>query len=116
VENVISGPALERFYFEQTGKSLSLKNILANTTADAAAAATLKRLISFFGKAIAVVINILDPDVIVLGGGVGNTPELYTLGVAEARKYLFNNRIDTLLLRPSLGDSAGVFGAAMLWK
>lgn len=116
VENVISGPALEKFYAGLSGKSLPLKNILAQTATDPAAEATLDRLVKFFGKAIAVVINILDPNAIVLGGGVGNTPELYTLGVQEAKNHLFNHRIDTLFLRPSLGDSAGVFGAAMLWR
>lgn len=72
------------------------------------------RLIHFFGKAVAVVINIMDPDAIVIGGGVGNIDRLYTDGVAEARKYLFNTRIDTVFLKPVLGDSAGVFGAALL--
>ncbi len=116
VEKIISGPALEAYYKSLSGNQLPLKDILARTATDSAAAETLNRLVSFFGKAIAVVINILDPDAIVLGGGVGNTPELYTLGVEEARKYIFNNRIDTRFLKPSLGDSAGVFGAAMLWQ
>ena len=52
--------------------------------------------------------------VIVLGGGVGNIDELYTKGVEEAKKYVFNNRLDTVFLKPQLGDSAGVFGAALL--
>ncbi len=59
-------------------------------------------------------INILDPDVIVLGGGLGNIDVLYTEGVNEIKKYIFNTRLDTIFLKPELGDSAGVFGAAML--
>lgn len=116
VENVISGPALERFYEKESGKKLPLKEIvsLANAGTNPVAIATMDRLIHFFGKAIAVVINIIDPDVIIIGGGVGNTDRLYTDGVQEALKHLFNLRIDTIFLKPKLGDSAGVFGAALL--
>jgi predicted NBD/HSP70 family sugar kinase len=74
----------------------------------------MKHLIHYFGKAIAVVINILDPDVVVIGGGVGNLDQLYQEGVAEAAKHIFNTRIDTVFVKPKLGDSAGVFGAALL--
>lgn len=116
VEKIISGPALEEFYFQKTGRKAFLKEVLLNCQQDQAARETRDRLVCFFGKAIAVVINILDPAVIVLGGGVGSTPELYTEGLLEARKHLFNDRIDTQFIKPSLGDSAGVFGAAMLWK
>jgi predicted NBD/HSP70 family sugar kinase len=75
---------------------------------------TINRLIQNFGKAISVVINIVDPDVIVLGGGVGNIDLLYTQGVEEVKKHVFNTRLDTVFLKPKLGDSAGVFGAAFL--
>lgn len=116
VETVISGPALEKFYEKRTMRHLPLRDIVAAAERgdDEAAVQTMNRLIHFFGKAIAVVINIMDPDAIVLGGGVGNIDRLYTDGVAEARKYLFNTRIDTVFLKPELGDSAGVFGAALL--
>ncbi len=88
--------------------------VLAETQQDPAAQQTMDRLIHFFGKAMAVVINIMDPDAVVLGGGVGNIDRLYTDGKAEVQKHLFNHRIDTVFLRPKLGDSAGVFGAALL--
>jgi predicted NBD/HSP70 family sugar kinase len=116
VENVISGPALEKYYQGLTGTKRPLQEIVARseTGEDPAARQTLDRLIHFFGKAMAVVINIMDPDAVVLGGGVGNIERLYTDGPAEVQKHLFNHRIDTLFLRPKLGDSAGVFGAAML--
>ena len=62
----------------------------------------------------AVVINILDPDAIMLGGGVGNIDLLYTKGVEEVKKHVFNPELNTTFLKPKLGDSAGVFGAAFL--
>ena len=113
-EMVFSGPALERYYTSLTGKKLKLKDIMSNLATDESAMATKNHLISSFGKAIASIINVLDPDAIVLGGGVGNIQELYTEGVAEAAKHIFNKRLDTLFLKPKLGDSAGVFGAALL--
>ena len=116
VEKVISGKNLERYHLETFGVNKKLKDIY-NEHLDGSnpeASHTINRLITFFGKAIAVVINILDPDVIVLGGGVGNIDLLYTDGVEEVKKHLFNTRLDTVFLKPSLGDSAGVFGAACL--
>jgi fructokinase len=116
VENVISGPALEKYYFKETGNKKPLKDIvaLAESKVDPTAQKTMIRLVEFFGKALSVVINILDPDVVVIGGGVGNIDLLYDRGLDSLRKYVFNNRLDTPVVRPLLGDSAGVFGAAFL--
>jgi fructokinase len=116
VETVISGPATERFYQGLTGHALSLKEIVSRfmSGSDDAATATIERLCHFFGNGISVVTNLLDPDVIVVGGGVGNVDALYSLGLQELGKYIFNNRVEVPLLKPSLGDSAGVFGAAAL--
>jgi fructokinase len=116
VEKVISGPALEQYYFNEAGNRKSLKEIvaLAESKVDPAAQNTMIRLVEFFGKALSVVVNILDPDVIVIGGGVGNIDLLYDRGLDSLRKNVFNNRLDTQVVRPSLGDSAGVFGAAFL--
>lgn len=116
VEKIISGTGLENFYEEQTGTRKKLKEIIpaAREGSDPHAVATLDRLIHFFGLGISNVINILDPDVIVLGGGVGNIEELYTRGVEETAKHVFNLRLDTQIVGPKLGDSAGVFGAAFL--
>jgi predicted NBD/HSP70 family sugar kinase len=72
------------------------------------------RLVHFFGKALSVIINILDPDVIVIGGGVGNIDLLYDRGRDAVKQNVFNDRLDTPIVRPMLGDSAGVFGAAFL--
>lgn len=116
VESFISGPALEKFYAQQSGTVRPLPEIVQRHTQgiDTCATATMQRLCHYFGRALATVINILDPEVIVLGGGVGNIELLYTEGVAELRKHIFNHRLETRILRPQLGDSAGVFGAAML--
>jgi len=115
-EKIISGTGLEDFYEQQTGTRKRLKEILpaARNGSDPVAVQTLDRLIHFFGLGISTIINVLDPDVIVLGGGVGNVEELYTRGVEEAAKYVFNPRLDTKIVKPKLGDSAGVFGAAFL--
>lgn len=116
-ENVFSGPALERFYEKQSGEKRSLKEIYERFRegSDEAATATMQRLISSFGKAISYIVNVLDPDVIVFGGGVSNIDLIYTEGKKELEKWIFNNRkVETLFLKPKLGDSAGVFGAAEL--
>lgn len=116
VETILSGKSLERFYEEQTGTFKNLKAIYQDheESTDSVATQTIERLIHYFGKAISTVINILDPDAIMLGGGVGNIDLLYTAGVDEVKKHIFNPRLDTIFLKPTLGDSAGVFGAAFL--
>ncbi|MBS1543255.1 MAG: ROK family protein [Bacteroidetes bacterium] len=116
VEKVLAGPALERYYASITGSKLRLKEIYdLYKKGDENGVKTMKRLTSFFGKAISVIINIVDPDVIVIGGGVGNIDEIYSDGVAEIRKHIFNNGVvETPIVKPVLGDSAGVFGAAYL--
>lgn len=114
VEKILAGPALEKYYHSISGLNKSLKEIVAQKDKDVYAKHTIERLIHFFGLGLSVVVNILDPDVIVLGGGVGNIDALYTEGVESLKKHVFNNRLDTKVLRPSLGDSAGVFGAAFL--
>lgn len=112
VETVISGTALERWYFERSGRKLRLRDIAASDDPDAVA--TIDRLCGCFGKALSSVVNVLDPDAIVLGGGVGNIDALYTRGRESLRDWMFNSRFDAQLVKPELGDSAGVFGAAIL--
>jgi predicted NBD/HSP70 family sugar kinase len=116
VETVISGPALERFYRERTGEPARLEEIVGRAgRGEAAAVATLERLRDKFGEAIAAVINIIDPDAIVIGGGVGNIDALYDDDTRRAvRRHLFNPTLRTEFLKPLLSDSAGVFGAALL--
>jgi len=116
VEQVLAGPSLERYYRQQTGESIRLPEIAQRAEAgEPAAKATLERLRQKFAEAIAVVINILDPDAIVIGGGVGNLGLLYEEATRQAVvEHVFNTEVRTAFLKPILGDSAGVFGAAML--
>jgi len=116
VETVLAGPSLERFYREQTGETVPLPEIVQRAqVGDSQAEATLIRLREKFGEALAVVLNILDPEAIVIGGGVGNLDLLYEEKTREALlRHTFNREVRTRILKPALGDSAGVFGAAML--
>ncbi len=116
VETVLSGTGLQKFYKSQTGNDKSLKDIhqAYKDKSDEQAVATIERLIKYFGIGISTIVNMIDPDVIILGGGVGNIPELYKEGVESVKEYVFNPDLQTAILKPSLGDSAGVFGAALL--
>jgi len=118
VEHVISGPALEQYYLSQSGESKRMPEIMRLYAAksDPAAEATVERMLENFGRAVSTLINVIDPDVIVIGGGLGNIDLLYTEGYDRIRKYIFNSReVFTPIVKPKLGDSAGVFGAAMLF-
>lgn len=116
IETVLSGPALEGYFRERTGRTERLSAIVQLAEKDDRdALATMDRLRGKFGEALATVVNILDPDAIVIGGGVGHIPLLYGQGTRNLiLGNLFNDRFDTPILSPSLGDSAGVLGAAML--
>ena len=115
-ERILAGPGLERFYFEQTNTKLSLKEIVVRhrNQSDPIATLTINRLTTLFAKAISVVINILDPEVVVLGGGVSNIDEIITEAIPKIKDFIFNDEVNTRFLKPKLGDSAGVFGAALL--
>jgi predicted NBD/HSP70 family sugar kinase len=116
VETVISGTFLTRWYAERSDTPRTLAEVIerARVGEDSVAVATMDHLIESFGKALSVVVNIFDPHAIVLGGGVGNVDELYTRGFDSLSRWVFNDGFRGALLRPTLGDSAGVFGAAML--
>lgn len=116
-EQVISGPALERFYARTSGEKKALKEILERheSGSDPFASQTVERLLEFYGQGISSLINVIDPDLIIIGGGVGNIDLLYSEGYEKIKKYIFNKGIVTTpIVKPILGDSAGVFGAALL--
>ena len=113
VETYISGPALEKRWREITGKKESLQSIVQDFS-DEKAKQWREEFLENFGIGLANVIDILDPDVIVLGGGVSNIPFLYDEGKKAVYDNVFSDSIETPILKNSLGDSAGVFGACLL--
>ncbi len=115
IETYLSGPAIERDYASRSGKELRLAEIaeLAKE-GDKIATALLAQRIDTFGRALSVVINVLDPDVIVLGGGVSNLELLYDEGLRAVARWVFNDVVATRIVKNELGDSAGVLGAALL--
>ena len=118
VETILAGPSLEKYYQEQCGKEAKLKDILTSyhNGNDPIARKTMERLICYFGLGLSNIVNILDPDIIVIGGGVGNIDLLYDEGPKAIKKHVFdtNKGFHTIIAKPKLGDSAGVFGAAFL--
>ena len=113
VEAYISGPALEKNWFELSNQNQSLPEIICNT--DHPNFATWKkRFLDNFGLSLSNVIDILDPDMIVLGGGLSNIDFLYDEGKNIVYDKVFSDVIDTPIVKNQLGDSAGVFGACLL--
>ena len=113
VETYISGPSLENRWTKLTGKSQSLPEILSNIDNEIGKKWK-DEFLENFGYGLANVIDILDPDVIVLGGGLSNIDFLYTEGKESVYSKVFSDLVDTPILKNKLGDSAGVFGACML--
>jgi fructokinase len=115
IETFLSGPGIERDHRRAHGEALSAHDIAARAAiGDAACDATLKRYEERLARALAHVINIVDPDVIVLGGGMSNTARLYGNVPTLWSPFIFSDRIATRLLRHCHGDSSGVRGAAWL--
>jgi fructokinase len=115
VETFISGGGLENRYAEKFGVKKSLRDIEKDFYAgEADAVAFMKIFLRHFGRAIANLIDVLDPDVIVLGGGVSKFAALYTDGIAEVGKFVFNDTLETPIVKHQIGDSAGVLGAALV--
>ena len=113
VETYLSGPALEKRWNDLSGKRQTISEILQNS--DESMFATWKNeLLENFALALGNVIDILDPDAIVLGGGLSNIPFLYDEGQSYVHQQVFTDQIDTPILKNKLGDSAGVFGACMI--
>ena len=113
VETYLSGPALEKRWEQLTNKRQSLTEIIQKSD-DNLLQKWKTEFLENFGLALGNVIDILDPDVIVLGGGLSNIPFLYDEGKNSVYQKVFSDQIDTPILKNSLGDSAGVFGACMI--
>ena len=115
VETWLSGPGMAREFQQRTGETLSAQSIVARAEhGDAPSSAALERYYDRMARALAQVINILDPDVIVLGGGMGKITTLYREIPRRWGAYVFSDRVDTGLVPPKHGDSSGVRGAAWL--
>ena len=115
VETFISGGGLEKRYAERFGAKKSLKEVEKEFYAgEPQAVEFMQEFFNRFGRALANLIDILDPDIVVLGGGVSNFKALYTEGVASVRKHVFTDELQTPIVKHQLGDSAGVLGAALV--
>jgi predicted NBD/HSP70 family sugar kinase len=116
IETFLSGPGLSHSHWETTGQMLTSVEIVENAeSGNVDCEHSLKVYEDRLARALAHVINILDPDVIVLGGGLSNCRRLYDNVPKLWGEYVFSDRVDTLLAPPKFGDSSGVRGAAWLW-
>jgi fructokinase len=116
LETFVSGPGLARDYAESRGEVVAPPEIVARAAdGNAAAEAALARYADRLARAFASVINVLDPDVIVLGGGMSNVTRLYREVPPLLARYGFSDRFDNRMVPPVHGDSSGVRGAAWLW-
>lgn len=117
VETFLSGPGFVRDYQAAGGNTTydARAIVQAASIGDASAEAAFQHYLDRFGRALSMVVNILDPDAIVLGGGLSNIARLYTDGREKLALYSFNDELRTALLPHRHGDSSGVRGAAQLW-
>jgi len=116
IETFLSGPALARDYIALGGPDLAAIEVAARADGgDPRAVAALDRYERRFARAIAAIINVIDPDVIVLGGGLSNITRLYDRVPALWAPHVFSDHVSTKLVRATHGDASGVRGAAWLW-
>jgi fructokinase len=116
IETFLSGPGLSRDHARATGQRAEPSEIAARAEpGDAAAGATLARYEDRLARALSSILNVLDPDVVVLGGGLSNITRLYQNVPRLLERYVFSDRVDTPLVPPVHGDASGVRGAAWLW-
>lgn len=116
VESFISGGGLEKRIKNTTGNSISAMDFFRIPLKDESLKKIKQDFYARFGQALANLINILDPDIVVLGGGLSNEESLYKEGIEEVYKRIFNDVPTTPIVKNILGDSAGVIGAALIGK
>jgi fructokinase len=115
VETYISGGGFETRYAEKFGVKRSFREIEKDFYAgEPKAVESMKTYFLNFGRSLANLIAVLDPDIVVLGGGVSNFDALYSEGVAQVAEFIFNDSLETPIVKNQLGDSAGVIGAALI--
>ena len=116
IETFLSGPGLSRDFQSTANETVAAQDIVARAAnGDLNATLCLDRYEDRFARALASVINVLDPDVVVLGGGLSNVERLYTTLPARWSAFVFSDTVTTRLVRAKHGDSSGVRGAAWLW-
>jgi fructokinase len=114
-ESFISGGGLQARWQEQHGTTRSFKEIeSAYLHGDPDATEFMQAFFVSFGRSMANLINILDPDIVVLGGGVSKMDAIYTEGVKQVARHIFSDSMDTPIVKHQVGDSAGVIGAALI--
>ena len=117
VETWLSGPGLEKSYADLTGRSLEAQEIVKLAEqGDKAATGILEQYYNLLALALSVVINILDPESIVLGGGVSNIKTIYSEVNRYLPRYVFTDQFNNNIVPATHGDSSGVRGAAWLWR
>lgn len=117
IETFLSGPGLSRDHADRSGESLTAEEIAVRAAhGDAATAGSIERYAGRMARALATVINVVDPDVIVLGGGISNISRLYTRVPELLPAWVFSDRVVTRIVPPLHGDSSGARGAAWLWE
>jgi fructokinase len=115
IETFLSGPGMQRDHEVATGTRITTHEIVTLAKEDdSQAVATLDRYVERLGRALATVINIIDPDVVVLGGGMSNLPELAERARGAISPHVFTDEVQTRILKNVHGDSSGVRGAAWL--
>lgn len=116
LERYISGTAIEEQYALRGSKRIKLKEIyqLHSENKDSVASEVIEELLVYFARGIANINSAFDPDIIVVGGGVSNIPLLYSEGAERLRKQTFSDQCTTPVVQNELGDSSGIFGAALL--
>jgi fructokinase len=116
IETWLSGPALARDHERATGVSTDAVTVVdLAQSGDAAAAGCLDRYVNRLARALGSIINVIDPDAIVLGGGLSSIERLYEDVPRAWSQFVFSDRVETELLKPKFGDASGVRGAAWLW-
>ena len=117
IETFLSGPGMARDHEAVTGRAWTTRRIAEEMAGgDEGALAAYRRYVERLGRSLATVINVLDPDVIVLGGGMSNLPGLASDAQAALTPWVFTDEVTTPVVKNVHGDSSGVRGAAWLWK
>jgi fructokinase len=115
VETLISGSGVENAYHREYGERLAMDEIVALARDNELRCRRIfDRFLDDFGRCLGGIISVLDPDAVILGGGLSNIDELYTTGIERVRHYAFHDDLRTPIVKNGLGDSAGVFGAAWI--